>query len=189
MQTSALEFIEAGLAALDRSVRDHDGDLRNVQLATLSPALHPGLRTLVLRRFERSPPCAEMHSDARADKVRDIAQTGRVSLLAWSAAEHLQLRFEGIARLHRDDEIASGRWDALSPNARNTYGHLAIPGTPIADPEERAHLPAEEQFRQFVVILVSLAIVDVLRLGPGGQQTRASGRFTPAGVTAAWISP
>lgn len=189
MQTSALEFIEAGLAALERSVRDHDGDLRNVQLATLSPDLHPGLRTLVLRSFERSPSCAEMHSDARADKVRDMAHSGQVTLLAWSAAEHLQLRFEGTARLHRDDEIARGRWDALSPNARNTYGHVALPGTPVSDPEEPAHLPAEEQFRQFAVILVSLASVDVLRLGPGGRQTRASGRFTSSGITATWISP
>lgn len=189
MQTSALEFIEVGLVALERSVRDHDGELRNIQLATLSPDLHPGLRTLVLRSFERSPPGAEMHSDARADKVRDIAQAGQVTLLAWSGAEHLQLRFEGTARLHCDDELARERWDTLSQNARNTYGHVAIPGTPIADPEEQAHLPPDEQFRQFTVILVSLATIDVLRLGPGGQQTRASGRFTASGITAAWISP
>ncbi|MGI4745158.1 MAG: pyridoxamine 5'-phosphate oxidase family protein [Janthinobacterium lividum] len=188
MQASVREFIEAGLAALERSVRNHEGDLRNVQLATLSPGMHPGLRTLVLRSFVRSPPCVEMHSDARADKVRDIAHAGQVALLAWSDAEHLQLRFEGTARLHRDDEIARGRWDALSPNARNTYGHRATPGTPIADPAEQVHLSAEEQFRQFTVILVSLTNVDVLRLGPGGQQTRASGRFTSSGVTAAWIS-
>ncbi len=189
MQTPALSFIEAGLSALERSLRDREGDLRNVQLATVSPDGHPGVRTLVLRGFERSPACAETHSDARAGKVRDIAHAGQVALLAWSAADHLQLRFEGSARLHRGDELARARWDKLSLNARKPYGLLAEPGGPIVDPAEQPHMPHEEQFQQFTVILIALASVDILRLDPDGGQTRAFGRFTPSGITASWIGP
>ena len=187
MQEPALAFIEAGLSALEHSLDDRGNEFRNVQLATSRPGGYPGLRTLVLRSFERFPACAEMHSDARAGKVRDIAQASQVTLLSWSPADHLQLRFEGNARLHRDDDVARARWDKLSPKARNTYGLRAEPGTPIADPEEQVHLPPDEQFRQFTVILVSLSNVDVLRLDPDGGQTRAYGRFTPSGITAHWI--
>ncbi len=189
MQTLALPFIEDGLSALERSLTDRNAELRNIQLATSSPEGHPGLRTLVLRAFTRLPPCAEMHSDARAGKARDIAHAEQVTFLAWSAADQLQLRFEGSARLHRDDDVARARWDRLSPNARNTYGLRHEPGLPIADPEEQARLLPEQQFRQFAVILVSLTSVDVLRLAPGGSQTRAHGRFTASGITASWIGP
>ncbi len=189
MQTPALAFVEDALSALERALHERGAPLRNVQLATASPAGPPGLRTLVLRDFSRAPATAEMHTDARAAKARDIALAGQVTLLAWSSTEQLQLRFEGTARLHRDDDAARARWDTLSPAARATYGLRTTPGTPIDDPHGLAHLPPDEQYRQFAVILIALAEVDVLRLGPGGQQTRARGRFTPSGIAAGWISP
>lgn len=189
MQQSALSFIETSLSSLERSLGDRNAELRNVQLATVSPGGVPGIRTLVLRAFERLPACAEMHTDARAGKARDIAHASRVSLLAWSSADHLQLRFEGSARLHRNDEISRGRWDRLSPKARNTYGLQSMPGLPIQDPDQQAHLPPDQQFQQFAVILISLSDVDVLRLDPEGGQTRARGHFTPSGITASWIGP
>jgi len=187
MQPSALAFLEAALSTLERSLHDRSAELRNIQLATLSPEGRPGLRTLVLRGFERSPASAEMHSDARAGKVRDIAHASQVTFLAWSSADRLQLRFEGSARLHRDDDAARARWDKLSPHARNAYGLRAQPGAPITDPGDQPHLLPEGQFQQFTVILVALASVDVLRLEPNGRQTRAYGRFTPSGMTAGWI--
>ncbi len=185
MEPSALAFIEAGLAALDRSIRDHEGDLRNVQLATVTPDGRPAVRTLVLRAFDRAT--AEMHTDARAGKARDIGHAGAIALLAWSAADHLQLRFTGTASLHQGDDVARVRWDALSPNARKPYGLRADPGGPIADPADQPHLPPDEQARRFAVILVALDTVDVLRLEPHGGQTRAQGRFAPAGIEARWV--
>ena len=187
MPSPPLAFVDDALAALERSVRDREGDLRNVQLATVSPDGTPSLRTLVLRGFERSPPCAEVHSDARAAKVRDIAACDTVALLAWSAADHLQLRFTGTARLHREDELARARWDRLPPAARAPYGLLADAGTPIDDPASQPHLPDAQRFARFVVVRVALTGLDVLRPGPDGAQTRAAGRFTPAGIEAGWV--
>lgn len=187
MPPPALAFVEDALSALERALHERGAPLRNVQLATASPAGPPGLRTLVLRGFSRAPATAEMHTDARAAKARDIARTPAASLLAWSSADGLQLRFEGTARLHRDDDLARARWAALSANARATYGLRATPGAPLADPADRAHLPPDEQFRQFAVILLALDTVDVLRLGPHGEQTRALARFTPSGLDAGWI--
>lgn len=188
MQTSS-SFIEAGLSILQRSLQDRASDLRNIQLATISADGYPRVRTLVLRVYEQRPACAEMHSDARAAKVDDIAATARVSLLAWSAADHLQLRFDGLARLHRDDDVAHARWEMLSSKARDAYGSQARPGTPIEDPEGQAHLSPAEQFQQFTVIRVALDSVDILQLEPEGGQKRAHGRFTSSGVTTHWIGP
>ena len=189
MQISAVAFIEAALSTLERSARERTGELRNIQLATLSPEGHPSVRTVVLRALDLASATAEIHTDARADKARDIARAARVSFVAWDGGEHLQLRLDGAARLHRDDDVARDRWDKLPPKGRVAFGLSAEPGTPVADPEDRAHLPGEEQYRQFSVILVSLASVDVLRLEPEGAQTRASGRFTSGGIAARWIGP
>ena len=187
MPQDANSFIEVGLSMLAEAIDDH-GELREIQLATLSHDHHPSLRTLVLRAFERSPAaCAEMHSDARAAKVDEIARDGRVALLAWSPSRHFQIRFRGAARLHRDDEIARARWNALSLNGRKAYGLLAPPGTPIAETSDQSHLSPEEQFRQFVVIRVSLIEIDMLKLGLDGAQTRARGIFAPVGLSAEWI--
>ena len=187
MPPPALAFVEHSLSVLEQSVNNHDGDLRNVQLATVSPEGRPNVRTLVLRGFDRSSACAEMHTDARAAKVRDMAHCSHVTLLAWSASDHLQIRLAGTAELHRADDIARARWDKLSPAARKPYGLLAEAGSPIEDPGTQSHLPPESQFGQFVVVVVSLTSLDILLLGPEGSQTRASGRFTAAGITAGWI--
>ena len=180
-------FLQTGLAALEHALDAHGDDLRNVQLASVGADGRAALRTVGLRGFTRAPAVAEMHSDARAGKVGDIAREPRVSLLAWSAEAKLQLRFEGVARLHRDDAVARARWDALSENARKPYGLLAHPGTPIADPRDQPHLPAAERFGQFTVILVTLEGMDALRLGENGSQTRAAGRFGDVGLAARWV--
>ncbi len=189
MQTSALSFIETALSTLEHSVGERSGELRNIQLATVSPDGRPAVRTAVLRTFDRATATAEIHTDARADKARDIAHASQVSFVAWSGDDHLQLRFDGAARLHRDDDVARDRWDKLPPKGRDTFGLRAEPGTPIADPEDQSHFPDEEQYRQFSVILVSLASVDVLRLDPESGQFRAAGRLAPAIVEARWIGP
>ena len=182
-------FVDAGLAALEQALHDRGSDLRNVQLATLSPEGRPGLRTLVLRRFERLPARAELQSDARAAKVREIAYSGRVAILAWSAADRLQLRLDGFARLHRSDDLARARWEDLSPNARRAYGLASHPGQPVVAPGEAGHLPPDQQFEQFAVISVALTTVDVLRLEADGGQTRAQARFTQEGLEASWQAP
>jgi hypothetical protein len=187
METDATAFVEAGLAALADSI-ERRGELRTLQMATVDRDDHPDLRSVILRAFEREPSArAEIHSDARAAKVGDILRTDRVALLAWSAEAQLQIRLRGSARLHRADAIASARWETLSTNARDPYGTRAVPGTPIADPADRPHLPPNEQFAQFVVIRVQIFAVDVLKLGPHGDQRRASGLFTSSDLAAHWV--
>ncbi len=182
-------FIDEALGRLERALSERGDDLRNVQLATVSADGRPQLRTMVLRGLERQhPPRLELHSDARAAKVRDIAEgRGRACLLAWSSAEQLQLRFEGVATAHHDDALARERWDGLSDGGRKPYGLRADPGSAIDDPSDQPHLPPDEQARQFVVLRLAVASVDVLRLGAHGAQTRAFRRYDGAGDRANWI--
>ena len=186
MQT-AREFVETAIAALERALGQRGHELRNVQLATVGPEGRPGLRTLVLRGFDRTPFRAELHTDARAAKVREIAHSRHVALLAWSGADRLQLRFTGTGLMHRGDDLARARWTALPSGARSAYGTLVEPGAPVASPDARDHLPPEEQFAQFAVISIALASLDVLRLEDHGGQTRAFANLQADPFDAHWI--
>lgn len=189
MTPDAGSFIDDAFDCLERALTERGDQLRNVQLATVSAEGRPQVRTLVLRGFERTdPPCLEVHSDARAAKVRDIAAGhGRVCLLAWSGADQLQLRFEGSAAVHHGDALARARWDALSEGGRKPYGLRAEAGSPIPDPSDQPHLPPDEQARQFVVLRITVASVDVLRLGAHGAQSRAFQRFDGLAEPPHWI--
>ena len=160
-----------------------------MQLATVTAAGRPRIRTVVLRAFSASDARAEIHSDMRAEKIEEIAQRGDVSLLAWDAAAQLQLRFEGSARVHHRDTLARKRWDTLSLHARNAYGLGNHPGSRIADPDGQTNLPPEAQFEQFAVVAIALNSVDVLLLQPEGRQKRAFGRFSSSTFVAEWIGP
>ena len=178
MTQDAGSFVDSALKCLERALSERGDDLRNVQLATVSVDGRPHIRTVVLRGLERAPLVLEVHSDARAGKVRDIVEgRNRVSVLAWSSAEQLQLRFEGSATIHHDDAIARARWIALSEGGRKPYGLRADPGSAITSPSDQAHLPPNEQARQFVVLRIGVASIDVLRLGDHGAQSRAFRRF------------
>ena len=185
----AADFVDIGLSALERALRDHDGDLRNVQLATVSAEGLPAVRTVVLRAFDRAAAMLEFHSDMRAGKIHDIAHCAEVAVLAWASDEKLQIRFAGRAVLHHNDAVARGRWDALSPGGRKAYGLRAQPGAATPDPDDQSHLCAEEQFRQFAVVRVALTRCDLLRLLPEGRQRRAVGHFENEAVAARWIGP
>ncbi len=185
----ASAFIDAGLSAFERALHDRGSNFRNVQLATVSPEGRPGLRTVVVRGFERAPACVELHSDARAGKIREIKHARHVALLAWSSADRLQLRLDGHATLHRADTLARTRWDGMSENARKAYGLTADPGRPIASPGDQSHLSPDAQFDQFCVIAISLVGVDILRLEEDGGQTRAFGSFDATDIQSAWIGP
>ena len=187
MPISSFCFIEDALSLLEHAVQDRASELRHVQLATVSPGGVPEVRTLVLRAFGVSPALAELHTDMRAAKAQAISAKPQIAMLAWSAAGQVQLRFDGTAALHCGDAIARERWQRLSPNARGAYGTRVAPGRPMADPDDRTFLAPEEQYRQFGVLLISLETVDVLRLGPEGRQTRASGRLDALRSTSEWI--
>jgi hypothetical protein len=184
--SDAHAFIDDALSRLAAGLDERGSDWRNVQLATVSPEGRPGVRTLILRGFDQKEGTAELHSDSRAGKVRDIKFSRHVSILAWSPDDQLQIRMSGKAELHNQDGLARTRWEALSDKARATYGLAAEPGSSVDGPEQ-SNLTPDRQFEMFTVIVVSLSRADVLRLESGGGQTRAVATFGPGERVAQWV--
>lgn len=175
------------LGLLRAAPGDRNSGWRLLALGTRGLGGPPRQRMVVLRGFEPADLILRLHSDARADKVGEIAADPHVSLLGWDAARQWQLRMEGEARLHRDDALADRAWAAMPDGERRSYAAAAPPGStvphppppPVVTPQARAN---------FCAITVRLRQMEWLHLDPE-RHRRARFRFPGQGVEARWLIP
>ena len=186
MDDDAGRFIADAIGHMAVALDDRNSPYRNLALATVTADGSPRVRTVILRALDRDPLALTLFTDTRAGKIAEIASEGRVSLLAWSEPDRLQLRIEGRATVHGPGCDAARRfWDDLPPHGRTAYGLDAAPGTMVAAPDAPHGLPDAERASFFAAITVSAECVDVLRLGAHGTQTRA----VRDGNGVRWVAP
>lgn len=80
-------------------------DFHLASLGTTS-ANQPRLRTVVLRRVIPEEHSIVFHTDSRSAKFKEINANHNVSLLFYSKEKKVQIRLEGKASLHTDDDLA-----------------------------------------------------------------------------------
>ncbi len=170
------------LALLDRA-REQAGDdpaARYVQLASVDADGSPRCRTVVAREVDAHT--LRLVSDARADKVTQLAREPRAEVCWYLTEAREQFRLRGHARRLAPDDPAHLRlWLAQSPASRASYTWPA-PGTPrLADDAFADSLPADAPPpATFAVIELRLTEVDWLSLRTHPHERR---RFTLAGDT------
>jgi len=176
--------------ALDRLVRaQHDRHcaFRTPVLATMGLAGMPQVRTVVLRRFERSGGEVELFTDGRSPKVAEIQANPAVSLLFWDKGANLQVRASGQAKVGTvgaDIEAAKAR---LGDNVLGDYARAAPPGSPAPDPEAARNV-AFDVPAHFACITVAVDRLDVLELDRNGHN-RAFFRRSVANWAGHWVVP
>ena len=156
------------------------------------------LRTVVLRRVIEPERLLICHTDLRSSKIHDLRQQPRLSWLFYHPQEKIQLRFDGQATLHTDDDLADEQWVACNLMSRRIYRTLNVPGTPLSGPASglpeslitRAPTPAESEAgrKNFAVIACKVDFIDWLFLNSEGNW-RAQFRWANDKLTATWIVP
>jgi hypothetical protein len=154
-------------------------------------------RTVVLRQVESVRRYVWFHTDARADKVIQLAAFPRATLLFWDEKSQIQLRLATETRLHTDDSVADDHWKKLWVGSRKMYLSEQIPGSeqPGPYPGFPAHLgenlpteaDSEAGRKNFAVIECQVLSIEYLHLGRGGQ-TRALFRYEPE-QKFTWLAP
>lgn len=86
------------------------------------------LRVMVLREADRTLRCLRFHTDSRSPKVGDLKNNNRVSILMYDAAEKLQLRLFGTARLESNGVSVDAAWIESTTFARRCYLAESAPG-------------------------------------------------------------
>ncbi|RVU21856.1 pyridoxamine 5'-phosphate oxidase family protein [Methylobacterium oryzihabitans] len=167
------------------------GAFHTPSLATVGLDGRPRLRTVVLRAVDPAQRRLRFHADRRSDKVGEIARDPRVSLHVYEAGAKIQVRIEGVARLHHDDAVADAAWAGSRPISRACYGIAPGPGTPLdagggyAMPEGD---PGEAGRAQFTAVAVAVERFDVLYLAHAGHR-RSRFALGSEGVRGEWITP
>jgi len=141
------------------------------QVATVSPAGLPEVRTVVLRGLgqDGDPWFA---SDARSEKFRSLAVTPWLELCLFEARAGVQWRLLGRAAVHAGDGLARRAWGELPPDTRALFSSPP-PGRPLAESQgeggERRR-PTATPPGNFAVVRLPPERCDKLVLGPPLQR-------------------
>jgi pyridoxine/pyridoxamine 5'-phosphate oxidase len=148
------------LSELGKAAEEKAHPFRWPVLSTADPAGQPEARIVVLRAF--ADPVATVYSDARTGKVTQLRSHPEAGLLFFDRERKVQVRAKGVASLHQQDAVAREHWDSLPPARHADYQTTEDPGTEWTEAGGRMD-PAWRD-RNFTVLRITLAFLDVLRL-------------------------
>ena len=157
-----------------------------------------GMRCVILREFSLSERLLVCHTDARAAKVQEIAQSSKASWLFYHPQRKVQLRISGEASLHADDSFADRQWNAIGIATRLNYCAVEPPGTPLDRPSSGLPdfllkkaptvLDTEKSRRNFMAIACRIDSIDWLVLQVMGNR-RARFEWDKTGMKSTWLVP
>jgi pyridoxamine 5'-phosphate oxidase len=196
MSESLPDILADAWRLLVRGGADRRSPLHTPVVASVDAAGLPQARVMVLRKADPADATLRFHTDARSPKV--VQLDGKpVSVLAYHAAEQVQLRISGTARTGRSVAEVDAIWDQSTPFARRCYLAEQPPGTPLPGPA--SGLPAWIEGQQptpdqllparpnFAVLWVEVTAIDWLHLANSGHR-RAVFR-ADEGWTGEWLAP
>jgi hypothetical protein len=181
-QPERLEDLPAIQAALWRELAraplDRHHEWRTPVLATVDGD-SADARTVVLRETDANARELRLFTDARAGKVRQIAQHPHGTLAMWSKRLSWQLRVRVRLQVHEDGLAVASRWARLknSPAAQDYLNPLP-PGSDVDTSVPHREVPERGHF---ALVVATVLAVDWLELHAGGHRRamfdKAGGRW------------
>jgi len=161
-------------------------------LVTVAEDGAPRARVLALRAVDRDTRRFVFHTDARSDKVGELAAEQRVAVLFFDRDDAVQVRFDGLCEVHHADPVAAAAWRDVSGLRRAACAVGPEPGAPLDAPQSFATLPAADEadagFANFAVLVVEADAIDWLWLGPQDMR-RARFAWIGGHWSSSWIVP
>ena len=184
--------LEHGFDLLTKAVRLRLAPMHTPVISTIARDGRPRARVVVLRAVDREHRHLRFHTDIRSDKFHELHADPRIALLFYDAEEKIQLRIEGRATLHQNDECADAAWASSQAMSKLCYAVEPGPGHHISArddfslPRDRAE--SETGRAHFAAVIVTIEDMDFLWLGAAGNR-RASYRFANNKIEARWVVP
>ncbi len=197
--TEDLEELRAAVwRALQHGAREAKSPLHTPVFATVTTDGAPNARVVVLRECAPEARRLRCHTDARSLKAPELAKNPAVAWLFYDAAQKIQIRATGTARLHQGDEIARQGWEQSRLDSRRCYlvGHasgtlLDAPGSGLP-PHLGERRPTEQEseagWPNFAVVISEITRLDWLYLSAYGHR-RAQFVWDSAAWRGSWVVP
>jgi hypothetical protein len=175
---------------LTAGVSDRRSGFHTVTIATIGLDGRPRVRTVVLRGCDRTSASLRFHTDARAAKTAELQHDPRIALHGYDPSQKIQIRIEGMARIHSDDALADAAWEASREFSRACYSIAPGPGTTIAAPDgyvmpQDSHAVASGR-SDFRAVIIAATSLEWLYLAHAGHRRALFDLGTGEGR---WLAP
>ena len=135
---------------------------RNVVLSTVNKGLSKS-RWVVFRKLTENHRLL-IFTDARSEKVVELGENASCGLLFYHNRQGLQIRFDGTALIHQQDEWTKKYWPGVQGGGVKNYTTVLPPGSPINDKAEGNQWHEDPTDRFFNIIEFIPNRIDVLQL-------------------------
>ena len=147
----------------------------------------PKSRWVVFRKLDNDNRFV-IFTDKRSDKYEEIDDNPQCSLLYYHNRQGLQIRFDGKAQLHYQDDLTSKYWPGVKGNGIKSYSTVLSPGTKIEDISEGNQWLEDPDDRYFSIIEFVPDRMDVLQLDRV-DMIRAAFNLTDEGWKGSYLVP
>ena len=117
---------------LQRGVVDRNEDFRLPVVIVSSNDSAEG-RVVVLRGAFKDKNILRFHTDFRSSKIKSLKENKKIYFVFYNKKRKIQVRAEGVAIVHKDNEITKEAWTKTQMMSRKCYLSPQAPGDFIND--------------------------------------------------------
>lgn len=117
---------------LQRGVADRNEDFRLPVVIVSTPDSAEG-RIVVLRGAFKDKNILRFHTDFRSSKIKSLKENKKIYFVFYNKKRKIQVRAEGVAIVHKDNEITKEAWTKTQMMSRKCYLSPQAPGDFIND--------------------------------------------------------
>ena len=117
---------------LQRGVADRNEDFR-LPVVIVSATDSAEGRIVVLRGAFKEKNILRFHTDFRSSKIKSLKENKKIYFVFYNKKRKIQVRAEGIAIVHKDNEITKEAWTKTQMMSRKCYLSPQAPGDFIND--------------------------------------------------------
>jgi 3-hydroxyisobutyrate dehydrogenase len=117
---------------LQRGVADRNEDFR-LPVVIVSATDSTEGRIVVLRGAFKDKNILRFHTDFRSSKIKSLKENKKIYFVFYNKKRKIQVRAEGVAIVHKDNEITKEAWTKTQMMSRKCYLSPQAPGDFIND--------------------------------------------------------
>ncbi len=103
------------------------------------------LRTIALREITEDLQLF-FFTDYRSKKIIHLKENNKVGLLFYHPKKFLQLRIEGLAKIHSNESYTKQYWNSVNAGNKKDYTTTEAPGSRLSDPQRIDYLNDKHYF-------------------------------------------
>ena len=129
-------------------------------------------RVMVLREFNFDKKILRFQTDNRAAKIDNLTKNPSSTVIGYDADLKIQIKMQGQAKVHIDDEVAKIAWNESTPRSKKCYSVKGGSSKKIENPGDYdiTNFEVEDGYQNFAVIIFNFLSLEFLYLKSSGHR-------------------